>query len=88
MILLVVVILLIVFTHRRRFLKISLPQTHRRVQIEAKRASDVVHESGLYDGSFPKTTPSSPFNSYKDILPTISFDVIGKRTHFLKTMNH
>lgn len=77
-ILLVVVILLIVFTHRRRLLERSLPLTHGRVQIETKRAPDLVHESGLYDGSVPKSIPSSPFNSYKEMLPTISCDVIGK----------
>ena len=82
MILLVAVILLIVFTHIRRCLERSSPQTHRRVQIEAKIASDLVHESGLHDGSVPKTTPSSPFNSYKYMLPTISCDVIGNITHF------
>ena len=60
-----VVILLIVFTHRRRFLESSLPQSHRRVQIEAKRASDLVHESGFYDGSVPKSTPSSLLNLTK-----------------------
>jgi len=77
-ILLVVVILLSVFTHRRRLLERSSPSSQGRVQLEANRGPDLVHESGLYDGSVPKSIPSSPFNSYKEILPTISCDVIGK----------
>ena len=72
--LLAVMILLSVFTHRRRLLDRRAPTSQGRVQIEVTRGPHLVQESGLSIDSVATSIPSSTFHPYKDILPTISSD--------------
>ena len=76
--LLAVMILLSVFTHRRRLLERRAPTSQGRVQIEVTRGPHLVQESGLSIDSVATSIPSSTFHSYKEIVPTISNDGIEK----------
>ena len=71
-------ILLSVFTHRRRLLEQRAPVSQGRVQLEVTRGPHLVQESGISIDSVANTIPSSTFHPYKDILPTISHDGFGK----------
>ena len=73
-VLLVVMILLSVFTHRRRLLERRVPTA----QLEVTRGPHLVKESELSIDSVATSIPSSTFHSYKEIVPTISNDGIGK----------
>ena len=74
--LLAIMILLSVFTHRRRLLERRAPTS--QVQLEVTRGPHLVQESGLSIDSVANIIPSSTFHPYKDILPTISSDSAGK----------
>jgi len=77
-ILLVIAILLIAFTYRRRLLERNSPLSHGTNLIDSNKGPDLLLDSGQYECTASKSIPSSPFNAYQEILPTISCDVFGK----------
>ena len=81
-ILIVVVILLTVFTQRRRVLELNSSSSHRKSLVATNKCPDLVHDSAQYNCTPSKSIPSSPFNSYQEMLPTISCDVFGKVNTF------
>ena len=76
--LLAVMILLSVFTHRRRLLERRVPVSQGRLQLEVTRGPHLVQESGISIDSVANNNPSRTFHPYKDILPTISSEGVGK----------